>query len=198
MFDQLKVPTIAVVENMSYYKCSSCDTKHKIFGNGYTNQLRNDFGIKSSFEVPIVEEIAQMSDSGTPFVLTLPEHTELVQVYQQIANKVIDEVAELDKKLPRPDVAYEPKEGLIVIRQGGKITKKVKPYDLRLACRCAGCIDEIDGRQILKVETVPKDVHPTNIVTKGNYAVAMVWSDGHRSSIYPFTRIMASEIKDHQ
>jgi len=36
MFDQLKVPTIAVVENMSYYKCSKCDEKHKIFGHGYT------------------------------------------------------------------------------------------------------------------------------------------------------------------
>jgi ATP-binding protein involved in chromosome partitioning len=37
MFDKLKVPTIAVIENMSYYKCSNCDTKHKIFGLGYTN-----------------------------------------------------------------------------------------------------------------------------------------------------------------
>ena len=32
MFDQLKVPTIAVVENMSYFKCGKCDEKHKIFG----------------------------------------------------------------------------------------------------------------------------------------------------------------------
>ena len=36
MFDQLKVPTIAVVENMSYYKCTGCEKKHKIFGHGYT------------------------------------------------------------------------------------------------------------------------------------------------------------------
>jgi DUF971 family protein len=45
---------------------------------------------------------------------------------------------------------------------------------------------------------VPKDVHPTNIVTKGNYAVAMVWSDGHRSSIYPFERIFSSDIVDRK
>ena len=36
MFDSLKVPTIAVVENMAYYKCSACDVKHRIFGTGYT------------------------------------------------------------------------------------------------------------------------------------------------------------------
>lgn len=86
---------------------------------------------------------------------------------------------------------------MINITQGGKLTKKVSPYELRLACKCAGCIDEIDGRQILKVDHVPKDVHPTNIVTKGNYAVAMVWSDGHKSSIYPFARMMSSELKNY-
>ena len=74
----MKVPTIAIVENMSYYKCSSCDTKHKIFGIGYLNELKNNFGIKNSFEVPIMEEVSAMSDSGTPFVLTLPDHLDIV------------------------------------------------------------------------------------------------------------------------
>jgi DUF971 family protein len=139
-----------------------------------------------------------MSDSGTPFVLTLPEETEIVSVYHSIAHRVIDEVNNLDKMGPRPDVQFDPKSGFINISRGGQITKKVSPYELRLACRCAGCIDEIDGRKILKIDQVPKDVHPTNIVTKGNYAVAMVWSDGHRSSIYPFERILSSDLKDHQ
>ena len=30
---------------------------------------------------------------------------------------------------------------------------------------------------------------------KGNYAVAVVWSDDHRSSIYPFERILSDDIK---
>lgn len=36
MFDLLKIPTVSIVENMSYYKCGNCATKHKIFGEGYT------------------------------------------------------------------------------------------------------------------------------------------------------------------
>lgn len=55
----------------------------------------------------------------------------------------------------------------------------------------------MSGRQVLKPEKVPKDVHPTNILAKGNYATAVVWSDGHRSSIYPYERMLSYEFKDH-
>jgi DUF971 family protein len=92
-------------------------------------------------------------------------------------------------------VNYDPTKGSIVITNDGEVQKEIDPYELRLKCKCAGCIDEIDGRQILKVDKVPKDVHPTNMLKKGNYAVAVVWSDGHRSSIYPFQRLLSNEIK---
>ena len=74
------------------------------------------------------------------------------------------------------------------------VRKAIDPYELRIKCRCAGCIDEVDGRQILQINKVPEDVYPTNMQRKGNYAVAVVWSDGHKSSIYPFERILSDEI----
>ena len=53
MFDSLKVPTVSLVENMSFYQCSNCDEKHRIFGEGHTTQIKSNYGIQSSFEVPI-------------------------------------------------------------------------------------------------------------------------------------------------
>jgi hypothetical protein len=47
--------------------------------------LVTDFGIKNSFEMPIMKEIASMSDSGVPFVLGLPESFDVVQVYERLA-----------------------------------------------------------------------------------------------------------------
>ena len=78
MFDNLKVPTVALVENMSYFMCGSCDAKHRIFGTGYNDSIKQSYGIKNSFEVPIMEEIAAMSDNGTPFVVALPDSLEIV------------------------------------------------------------------------------------------------------------------------
>lgn len=40
MFDDLKVPTVSVIENMSYFECGACDKKHKIFGLGYADIIK--------------------------------------------------------------------------------------------------------------------------------------------------------------
>lgn len=37
MFDDLKVPAISVIENMSFFECNKCHEKHDIFGQGKIN-----------------------------------------------------------------------------------------------------------------------------------------------------------------
>lgn len=81
---------------------------------------------------------------------------------------------------------------MIVDEKGKK--KKIDPYTLRINCRCAACIDELSGALLIKKEEIDPEVYPTRIEEKGNYAVAMVWSDGHRSSIYPYKRLTSDEI----
>jgi DUF971 family protein len=56
---------------------------------------------------------------------------------------------------------------------------------LRRNCRCAHCIEEMTGRQVLKHEDVSDDIQPTDIHKMGNYAVSIQWSD-HHSSIYSY------------
>ena len=60
---------------------------------------------------------------------------------------------------------------------------------LRLACPCAGCVDEVTGEKRLVDGSVPVDVHPLNIQVVGRYAVAIRWSDGHDTGIYTFERL---------
>lgn len=38
----------------------------------------------------------------------------------------------------------------VVVEEGleedKKVVKEIAPYELRIKCKCAGCIDEVDGR----------------------------------------------------
>jgi DUF971 family protein len=64
------------------------------------------------------------------------------------------------------------------------------PFKLvRVECPCAQCIHEITGERILKPESVPDDVHPTELSYSGNYALRIVWSDGHASGIFTWERL---------
>ena len=63
--------------------------------------------------------------------------------------------------------------------------------DLRLACHCALCVEEMSGRKLLDPKTIRSDVSPQKIVSVGNYAIQFYWSDGHNSGIYAFKDLSA-------
>lgn len=61
--------------------------------------------------------------------------------------------------------------------------------ELRMACQCAACRDELTGKRLLDPEKVPTDVRPDAIDPVGGYALRFVWSDGHRTGIFPFAAL---------
>jgi len=60
---------------------------------------------------------------------------------------------------------------------------------VRLACRCARCIEETTGVPLLDPATIPEDVRPVSVQGVGRYALQFVWSDGHDTGIYPFEHL---------
>jgi ATP-binding protein involved in chromosome partitioning len=62
---------------------------------------------------------------------------------------------------------------------------------LRMACPCAGCVDEWTREKILKDENVPADVRPRKMETVGRYALKISWSDGHDTGFYTFENLRA-------
>jgi ATP-binding protein involved in chromosome partitioning len=64
--------------------------------------------------------------------------------------------------------------------------------ELRLACRCAACVEEMSGRPLLDPATVAADVRPVSVALVGGYGVRIRWSDGHDTGIYTFDQLRAA------
>jgi len=62
---------------------------------------------------------------------------------------------------------------------------------LRVACPCAECRDEMTGRVLLDVASVPAGVRPVSVRLVGSYAIRIDWSDGHGTGIYTYEFLRA-------
>ncbi len=184
MFDSLQVPTVAVVENMSYFLCESCSHKHTLFGAGAGKQLGDEFGFEHVIALPMTTDVSTYGDGGGPLVVAAPD-SPVSKQFAALSETVVREISKvMFGGQEKPTVVYEKETG-IVFREKGAVSVTVSPYTLRLACRCAYCIDEMSGQKTLDPDTVTRDVVPESIEPMGNYAIRVAWSDGH-SSIFPY------------
>ncbi|MCM8534897.1 MAG: P-loop NTPase [Lentisphaeraceae bacterium] len=184
MFETLNVPTVACVENMSYYICGNCDEKHRLFGSGALRKLKEMYGFKHSFEIPVMTGLSEMGDTGVPLVLEDPSGL-AAKIYSDLTSSVVREVSRLkftNKALPK--VEHTPGKGISFTE--GEDVSYIAPNVLRGECRCAVCVEEFTGEQLLDKSSVPDNIQPTSIAPMGNYAVSVQWSDGHTSSVYPY------------
>ncbi|HMP88570.1 MAG TPA: P-loop NTPase [Kiritimatiellia bacterium] len=185
MFDKLKVPTVALVENMSYFLCPDCSSRHHLFGQGARQRIQELYGIKNTFELPIDPELSRCGDGGIPQVLVQPS-SETSRLFIDLADSVLHEIKKLtDGTSAKPRVTYVPGTG-IEIRLGDDVRGVINPADLRKRCRCANCVEEFTGKPLLRAEDISDGVYPIKMQPMGNYAMAVQWSDGHSSSIFPY------------
>jgi DUF971 family protein len=62
---------------------------------------------------------------------------------------------------------------------------------VRLACRCAACVDELSGRAVLDPDQVPATLTGLRVDRVGMYALRFHWSDGHATGLYPYQALRA-------
>ncbi|MBS1519176.1 MAG: Mrp/NBP35 family ATP-binding protein [Bacteroidetes bacterium] len=90
MFDRVKVPTLGIIENMSYYLKPGGE-KEYIFGKEGGRKMAGEFKTKLLGEIPINTKIRVSGDEGKPVVLNNPELEESV-IFNGIADELITEI----------------------------------------------------------------------------------------------------------
>ena len=86
MFKRMQVPVLGVVENMSYFVCEECETRHHLFGQGGGQRLAGMAGVPFLGEVPLEPAVRAGGDGGRPVVLRAGSLAG--QAFHQVAERV--------------------------------------------------------------------------------------------------------------
>jgi len=92
MFQQVHIPVIGIVENMSYFVCPNCSERHAIFGEGGGQELARRFDGNLLGQVPISISIREGGDIGIPIVVGAPDSPQAL-AFKEIAENVATQLS---------------------------------------------------------------------------------------------------------
>jgi len=73
MFEQLNVPLLGIIENMSYFIAPDTGARYDIFGAGGGKAMSEDTGVPFLGQIPLEISVRESGDTGTPIVARDPE-----------------------------------------------------------------------------------------------------------------------------
>ncbi|KAL0333931.1 UNVERIFIED_CONTAM: Fe-S cluster assembly factor, chloroplastic [Sesamum angustifolium] len=189
MFSKLKVPCVAVVENMCHFDADG--KRYYPFGRGSGSQVVQEFGIPHLFELPIRPTLSASGDSGVPEVVADPQG-EVARAFQDLGVCVVQQCAKIRQQVSTA-VTYDKSMKAIRVKVPESDEEFfLHPATVRRNDRSAESVDEWTGEQKLQYADIPEDIEPEEIRPMGNYAVSITWPDGF-SQIAPYDQLQMME-----
>jgi ATP-binding protein involved in chromosome partitioning len=92
MFEQVKVPILGLVENMSYFIPDDApDKQYHIFGKGGVSEMSKELDVNFLGEIPLVTAVREGADEGRPYMsIETYNGTRVWKAYLDMAEKVED------------------------------------------------------------------------------------------------------------
>ena len=223
MFETVHVPILGIIENMSTFTCAHCGQGTDVFRSGGGERMSRQIGVPFLGSLPLDVDVVAGGDEGRPILVDKPDSMS-AQAYLAIAAELAGQLNGLQTSVVRPFAwTWATNEGEPVWVEtaarpsGSQITPigflqrdartlsvlwedghrdDFDVRDLRLACHCAMCIEEMSGRALLDPTSIRSDVAPRTIISVGHYAITVNWSDGHSTGIYSFEYLRALGQRD--
>ena len=180
--------------------------------------MSNELGVPFLGSIPLDADVVTSGDAGVPIVHEKPKST-AAKAYVAIATALATQLQGAPTSALKPfswewrgtdagpgwSEAAIAKSGaptiaiglrrtnprtLSVLWQDGK-QADFDVRDLRLACPCAQCVEEISGRPLLDPTKVRPDIAPVMVTSVGSYGITIRWNDGHSTGIYSYERLRA-------
>jgi ATP-binding protein involved in chromosome partitioning len=91
-FQKLQVPVLGMIENMSYFVCPDCKSRHAIFDTGRTEERSLALGVPYLGAVPLHGAVRRGGDEGRPVVVDDPG-SEYARALREIAGRLAQRVS---------------------------------------------------------------------------------------------------------
>ncbi len=184
MFEQVNVPIIGIVENMSGFVCGHCNKETAIFDQGGGKRMAEEIGVPFLGSLPLDPAIMMSGNDGTP-VLEDGNDSLAAKSFLDLTDNFKDQLGRVAAQSSNSPTSYERgDDGQLHLEWQNGATDKLEPYLLRLSCPCAMCVDENTGKRILDPKQILLDVGIGDVQPVGKYAIALNFSDGHNTGIY--------------
>jgi ATP-binding protein involved in chromosome partitioning len=190
MFQQVNVPIVGIIENMSGFTCGHCGKITPIFKEGGGKQMAATLSVPYLGAIPLDTAIMNSGEDGIP---VLNNDTESPAARALIG--VADKVRTYAEQIRAVTLKHEPKkiqmsvEGNLLVTWPDNHESVYTPHNLRINCACASCLDEDTGKKRLDVGSVPLDIKITGVNPVGRYGLSIAFSDGHNTGIYILERM---------
>ena len=92
MFQQLHVPIVGMIENMSTHICSNCGYEEHVFGHGGVKAEAEKLDVPLLAEVPLDLQIRMAADGGAPITVSQPDSAQ-ARAFQDVAAGLVREGA---------------------------------------------------------------------------------------------------------
>lgn len=192
MFEQVKVPVLGIVENMSGFVCEKCGHDHKLFKKAGGETLARETGAPLLGAVPLEIAVMEGGDAGEPILLRT-DQSPAAKAFLDIARRLEAEVARQNAgtSSEEPTQAKIGPAGELKLSWPDGHEGSYAAWTLRGRCPCAQCVDEDTGRRVLDPKRVPLDVRITGVQPVGRYGLGLAFTDGHNTGIYKFADFQA-------
>ncbi len=97
MYEKLNIPTLGIIENMSYYVCPGCAQESDLFGKGGGVQIAEELNVPFLGQIPLCTPIRVGGDTGAPIVSVEPDSPG-GQAFSQAAERTVDQLSIASKK----------------------------------------------------------------------------------------------------
>jgi ATP-binding protein involved in chromosome partitioning len=92
MFEQVSVPVLGVIENMSYFIAPDTGNRYDIFGSGGGQKLCDEYSLNFLGQVPLGMEVRESGDKGIPVVISSPDSLQSA-AFQNVAEEVARQIS---------------------------------------------------------------------------------------------------------